>query len=153
MGDRTWYTVTAYQPGPAASQEVDTLLGRLGFQREQPDRDWWQAGEYPTEQGLQIAQELQRLAARHRFAFEVCEEAGGFDMGRCYTYLPELDVLQQTTIGNHRNDYLPVQQLWAAIDQTATREELVQTLEAASGRHVERGLVAWRDPRDPPASP
>jgi len=39
-------------------------------------------------------------------------------------------VLHRTTVGNDRADYLPVQQVWAAIEQTATREELVQALEA-----------------------
>ena len=152
-GDRTWYTVTAYRAGTAALQEVDTLLGGFGFQREQPDQHWWQDSEYPADEGLQIAQGLQRLADRHRFAFQVCEEASDFDMGRRYPYLPDPGVLHQTTIGNDRNDYLPVQQVWEAIDHTATREELVQALEAESGRHVERGLAAWRDPRDPPATP
>ena len=73
-------------------------------------------------------------------------------MGRRSTYLPDQDVLHQTTVGNDRNDYLPVQQLWEAIDQTTTREELAQTLEAASGRHVERGLQAWRDDRRGPSA-
>jgi Protein of unknown function (DUF3145) len=102
---------------------------------------------------LEIAEELRGMAARHRFAFEVVEEATDFGMGRRYTYLPDQDVLHRTTVGNDRDDYLPVEQVWAAIDQTATREELVQALEAESGRPVERGLAAWRDPRDPPDTP
>jgi len=93
------------------------------------------------------------VAARHRFAFEVVEEATDFDMGRRYTYLPDQDALHTTTVGNDREDYLPVRQVWDAIDQTTTREELVQALEGESGRHIERGLAAWRDPRDPPATP
>jgi hypothetical protein len=152
-GDRTWYSVTAYWPSPAGFQEVDTLLSRLGFQRDQPDPASWHGGEHPADQGSQIAQELRGVAARHRFAFEVTEEATDFDMGRRYTYLPDQDVLHQTTVGNDRNDYLLVQQVWDAIDQTATREELVQALEADSGRLIERGLTAWRDPRGPPATP
>ena len=151
-GDRTWYSVTAYWPARAGFQEVDTLLSGLGFQHDQPDPASWHTGECPTDQGLQIAQELRGVAARHRFAFEVSEEATDFDMGRRYTYLPDQDVLHQTSVGNDRNDYLPVQQLWEAIDQTATREELAETLEAASGRHVERGLQAWRDDRRGPSA-
>jgi hypothetical protein len=152
-GDRTWYSVTVYWPAPAGFQEVDTLLSGLGFQRDQPDPASWHAGESPADQGSRIAQELRGVAARHRFAFEVSEEATDFGMGRRYTYLPDQDVLHKTTVGNDRDDYLPVQQVLEAIDQTATREELVQALEAESGRQVERGLAAWRDPRDPPAAP
>jgi Protein of unknown function (DUF3145) len=96
---------------------------------------------------------LRGVAARHRFAFEVSEEATNFDMGCRYSYLPDRDVLHQTTVGNDRNDYLLVRQVWDAIDQTSSRDELVQALEAESGRHVERDLAAWRDPRDPPATP
>jgi hypothetical protein len=151
-GDRTWYSVTAYWPARAGFQEVDTLLSGLGFQRDQQDPDSWHAEECPAGQGSQIAEELRGVAARDRFAFEVAEEATDFGMGRRYAYLPDQDVLHQTTVGNDRGDYLPVQQVWEAIDQTATREELVQVLEAESGRQVERGLAAWRDPRDPPAT-
>jgi hypothetical protein len=152
-GDHTCYSVTAYWPALAGFQEVDSLLRGFGFQRDQPAPHSWQTGECLEDQGVEIAEELRGVAARHRFAFEVTEEAAGFDMGRRYTYLPDQDVLHQTTVGNDRNDYLLVQQVWDAIDQTATREELVQALEADSGRLVERGLAAWRDPRDPPATP
>ncbi len=131
---------------------MDTLLSGLGLQPNQPDpASWHTAEECPTDQGSHIAHELRGVAARHRFAFEVVEEATDFGMGRRYTYLPDQDVLHQTTVGNDRDDYLPVQQLWDAIDQTTTREELIQALDAESGRLVERGLAAWRDPRDPPA--
>jgi hypothetical protein len=152
-GDRTGYSVTAYWPAPAGFQEADGLLRGFGFQRDQPAPDRWQAGECLDDQGFEIAQELRAVAIRHRFAFEVTEEATDFDMGRRYTYLPDQDALHTTTVGNDRNDYLLVQQVWDAIDQTTTREELVQALEAESGRHIERGLAAWRDPRDPPATP
>jgi hypothetical protein len=110
-------------------------------------------GECPAEQGSQIAQELQRVAARHRFAFEVAEEATDFEMGRRYTYLPDQDVLHQGMFGNDGRDYLPVERVVEAIDTTTSRDELVQTLEAASGIQAARGLQAWHDgPRDPPAT-
>jgi hypothetical protein len=83
----------------------------------------------------------------------VSEEATDFDMGCRYAYTPDPGVLHQTTLGNDHNDYLGVEELWQAIDATATREELVERLEVASGRHVERDLAAWRDLRDPPATP
>ena len=51
------------------------------------------------------------MAVRHRFAFEVTEEATDFDMGRRYSYLPDLDAMHTTTVGNDRNDYLLVQQV------------------------------------------
>jgi hypothetical protein len=152
-GDRTWYSVTAYWPAPAGFEEVDTVLSRRGFQRNPSQPDSWQTDEYPANQGPQIAEELRALAVQHRFAFEVAEDATDFDLGRRYSYLPDQDVLHQTTVGNDRADYLLVQQVWDAIDQTTTREELVQALEAQSGRAVDRGLAAWRDPRDPPATP
>jgi hypothetical protein len=153
-GDHTHYSVTAYWPAPAGFQEVDSLLRGFGFQRDQDAPHAWQTGECLDDLGVEIAEELRAVAVRHRFAFEVVEEATDFDMGRRYTYLPDQDVLHQTTVGNDRNDYLLVQQVWEAIDQTTTREELVQTLETTSGRHIERGLQVWRhDHRGPPANP
>jgi hypothetical protein len=100
-----------------------------------------------------MAHELRQVAARHWFAFEVTEEASDFDMGRRYSYLPDQDTLHTTTLSNDRNDYQLVQQVWDAIDQTTTREELVQALEGDTGRLVDRVLAAWRDPRDAPATP
>ncbi len=150
-GDRTWYTVTAYRPELAAARALDTALTGLGFQLDDsahPDHQIeWQASEYPAGQGSEIAEHVQQLAARHRFAFELSEEATDFDMGSRYAYTPDPGVLHQTTLGNDHNDYLGVEELWQAIDATATREELVERLEAVSGRHVERGLAAWRDQR------
>jgi hypothetical protein len=84
----------------------------------------------------------------------MCEDAaGGLATGRRSPYRPALGALQQTTIGN---GYLPAPQLWEAIDQTTTRQAPVQTLAAASGRHVERGLAAGAirgTPRPRPGHP
>jgi len=131
---------------------VDTLLSGLGLQPNQPDpASWHTEEECPTDQGSHIAHELRGVAARHRFAFEVVEEATDFGMGRRYTYLPDQDVLHQTTVGNDRDDYLLVQQLWDAIDQTTTREELIQALEAeaAASSSVALWPGAIRETRRP----
>jgi hypothetical protein len=150
-GDRTWYTVTAYRPELAAARALEAALTGLGFQLDDsahPDHQIeWQASEYPAGQGLEIAEQLQQLAAQHRFAFELAEEATDFDMGCRYAYAPDPGVLHQTTLGNDHNHYLGVEEVWQAIDATATREELVEKLETVSGRPVERGLAAWRDQR------
>jgi hypothetical protein len=154
-GDRTWYTVTVYRPELAAAQALDAAMAGQGFQPDEqahPDEAEWQAADYPAGQALEIAEQLLELAERHRFAFEVCEEATDFDMGRRYTYLPGRGILHQATIGNDHHDYLPVDQVRQAIDQTATRQELVEALEAAGGLHIERDLETWRDQRDPPAA-
>jgi len=153
--DRTWYTVYAYRTDPAAAHTLNATMAGLGFRGDgsAPEVLEWQADDHPVGRSQEIAEELRRLAARHRFAFEVYEEATELDMGHHYTYLPDQDLLHQGMFGNDGRDYLPVERVVEAIDTTTSREELVQTLEAASGIQAARGLQAWHDgPRDPPAT-
>jgi hypothetical protein len=108
-GDRTWYTVTAYWPGPAGFQEVDTLLSGRGFQTHSARPGLVAHRGVPGRPGIADRARAAGVAAWYRFAFEVSEEATDFDMGRRYTYLPDQDVLHQTTVGNDRTGYLPIQ--------------------------------------------
>jgi hypothetical protein len=75
-----------------ATNSMCCAAKKPGRSRQAAERDWlptqparphsWHAAECPADQGLRIAQELRSVAARHRFAFEVSEEATDFDMGR-----------------------------------------------------------------------